>query len=118
MKKPLKVPGLWIQDSYGAVKIDHGRIAYCRHSDGYTTIVFSDGQQRGVRVPLKRMEDKLPDMKFYRCHRNYLINLDYVRNFSGDKNNLIFPGRHAVPVSRRRREDLLMRVTGQTAAKG
>jgi DNA-binding LytR/AlgR family response regulator len=110
MKRLLKIPGIWLLDSSGAVKIDHDDIALCHHYKNVTIIVYAGGRRTCVQVPLKKVEDKLCSKKFFRCHRNYLINLDRANNLLDD--TLTLPCWGPVPVSRRRRNKLKMKLEG------
>ncbi len=110
MKILVKFPGLWLQDSSGAVKINYDDIVYCEHASGVTKIVYICGKFKRVQVPLKRIEEKLCKQKFYRCHRNYLVNLDKVGNYDEKDEFLIMKCRINVPVSRRRRNNLKIRL--------
>ncbi len=106
MKQRLKIPGLWLLSSSGAVKIDHEGIVYCHHSNNITKIVYTCGRVTEVTVPLKTIEDKLCKKSFYRCHRNYLINLSLVGNCIQHDYTLSLHKCGSVPVSRRRRKKL------------
>ncbi len=52
---------------------------------------------------LERLEQKV-DQRFFRCHRSYLVNLDYVRGCKGGW--VILPGDIKIPVSRLREKEL------------
>ncbi len=106
--RPFKIPGLWLLDRSGAVKIDPGRITYCYHNKDVTRIVYSGGYHTSVQVPLKKLEDKLRRENFFRCHRNYLINLDHASEGTFENGFLKFPGRQIVPVARRKKARLLL----------
>lgn len=110
MKKTLKIPGLWYRDSSGAVKINQDDIAYCYHSNDITRIVYAGGRHVCVQVPLKKIEDKLDRKNFFRCHRNYLVNLRHVEERFQDNDTLRFSPRQIVPVARRRRQQLIVRL--------
>jgi DNA-binding LytR/AlgR family response regulator len=112
--RPFKIPGLWLLDRSGAVKIDPGRITYCYHNKDVTRIVYSGGYHTSVHVPLKKLEEKLPGKIFFRCHRNYLINLNQAFEGTFENNVLKLPGRRTVPVARRKKARLLL-MLGQIA---
>ena len=108
MKRLLKIPGIWLLDSSGAVKIDNDDIALCHHYRDITIIVYVSGRRTNVQVPLKGVEDKLCSKKFFRCHRNYLVNLNRAGKLSDD--TLTLPWWGPVPVSRRRRNKLKIKL--------
>ena len=108
-KSKRKIPGLWLLVSSGAVRIDHENILYCHHIDDFTKIVFLNGHFSRVQVPLRQLEEKLGRKKFYRCHRNFLINLDQADSKClQDDYTLRLSGRWSVPVARRRKNELLI----------
>lgn len=107
MRKALKIPGLWLVDSTGAVKIYQEDIIYCYHNKNVTKIVYSGGCYTTARIPLSRIEEKLCQKKFFRCHRNYLINLEYIRSLPDKLDIIIFDRHSKVLVARRRRNKLL-----------
>jgi two-component system, LytTR family, response regulator len=108
MNRLVKIPGLWLLDSSGAVRIDHDDIIYCHHNNKVTHIVYSSGRLTRSQVPLKKIEEKLCKKKFYRCHRNYLVNLDRPGNCLQGNDTLFLPRRGSIPVSRRRRHELIV----------
>lgn len=107
------LPGLWLTDATGAVKIDQDEILFCHHNNDITRIVFSGGHQTCVQVSLKKIEQKLCKKKFFRCHRNYLVNLDAAGRYRSGADYISISGKNRIPVSRRRRGvlmDILCRV--------
>jgi two-component system, LytTR family, response regulator len=104
-----KIPGLWLMEPSGAVRIDHDDILFCHRKNNNTKIVYLNGRSSDIHVPLKKLEEKLCRKKFYRCHRNYIINLDHaVSCIFLDNATLIFQRRGSIPVSRRRKNRLLV----------
>ena len=53
---------------------------------------------------LFRSLERCVDRRFFRCHRSYLVNLDYVRGCHGGQ--VLLPRGEAIPVSRLREQDL------------
>ena len=71
-----------------------GRKIYLHKSDGTVTDYYDR---------LEHLERRL-DGRFFRCHRSYLVNLDYVRGYGGGRIRLL-PGGE-IPVSRLREREL------------
>jgi two-component system, LytTR family, response regulator len=104
-----KIPGLWLLDHSGAVRIDYDDILYCHHLNSITKIVYLSGRYSEIQVSLKKLQDKLCRKKFYRCHRNYLINLNYTGKKNLKFNDMLkVSGRKSIPVARRRRNELFL----------
>jgi DNA-binding LytR/AlgR family response regulator len=103
-----KIPGLWLMDQSGAIRIDHDEIIYCHHINGITKIFYLSSRTSEIQVSLKKLQEKLCRKKFYRCHRNYLINLNYTEMAGMQYNDILkVSGRKAVPVARRRKNELI-----------
>jgi DNA-binding LytR/AlgR family response regulator len=115
--RPFKIPGLWLLDRSGAVRIEPGKISYCYHNRDVTRIVFSTGYHTSVQVPLKKLIEKLAGKNFFRCHRNYIINLDHAFEGTFENDVIKFPGQRIVPVARRQKARLML-IFSQIARKG
>lgn len=103
-----KIPGLWLLDHSGAVRVDYDEILYCHHINDITKIVYLSGRHSNFQVSLKKLQEKLCRKKFYRCHRNYLINLDYTRKASLQCNDTLkMSVTKSIPVARRRKNELI-----------
>ena len=103
-----KIPGLWYINAHGAIRIDHDDILYCHHKDGITKIVYTNDRVIKIHFPLKRLERKLINYKFYRCHRNYMVNLARVsQECNTDSDVIRISSRHIIPVSRRRKTKMV-----------
>ena len=103
-----RIPGLWIMNTSGALKIDHEDILYCHHVNDVTKIFYLSGRLTKAHIPLIKLEQKLCRKKFYRCHRNYLINLNYAVGAIQDNDTLRLSSCRSVPVARRRKNQLLL----------
>lgn len=84
--------------------IPFSQIEYCEvigrklyiHRENLDTVDYYD-----------RMEnlEKLVDKRFFRCHRSYLVNLDYVRKFYSGR--ILLSDGNEIPVSRLRGQELM-----------
>lgn len=76
--------------------------------EGYTIIVNKNGSNVVVDLPMTRIEELLKDRYFFRIHRSYLVNLRRVREMEIKNKQLLIRMRgHALPVSRRKKKQLL-----------
>ena len=105
-----RIPGMWIMNTSGALKIDHEDILYCHHGNDVTKIFYLSGRFANVHVPLKKLEQRLCGKKFYRCHRNYIINLNYAVGAIQVNDTLKLPCSRSIPVARRRKNQLLLKL--------
>jgi DNA-binding LytR/AlgR family response regulator len=62
-------------------KIPFGEIEYLE-SQGRETIVSTINEQISVHMKFSDMEQLLPEESFVRCHRSYIINMNYVKDLA------------------------------------
>ncbi len=78
-------------------------IVYCEVQGRKIYIHQSDGKIIDYYGKLDDLEQRV-DGRFFRCHRSYLVNLEYVRGCNAGQ--VILPQRDTIPVSRLRERDL------------
>ena len=90
-------------DGYNFVKIDH--IISCEADSNYTHIFIKDEPRILVSRPLKELEQLLPDDTFFRIHKSYLINLNFIKKYVKTEGGYILmeDGR-SLPLATRKRE--------------
>ena len=82
-------------------------IIRCEGENNYTTFYLVNGKKLVVSHTLKDYEAILTDYGFLRVHKSHLINLKCVTHMDRDGNIMLNHG-HSVPVSRRRKEEVLV----------
>jgi len=90
-------------------------IIYCEGDQNYTKIHLIGDQQILVSKTLKFVEELLPAEVFFRIHKTYLINLNYVEKYM--KNNghiVILDNGTQLAVANRRTEDFLEALTNKS----
>ncbi|MGB5820730.1 MAG: LytTR family DNA-binding domain-containing protein [Saonia sp.] len=60
-------------------------------------------------VSLRQIEQELPNSKFMRVHRSYLVGLRHVGKLEG---NLLYVGNHKIKISRTLRSEVYQRIVG------
>jgi DNA-binding LytR/AlgR family response regulator len=85
--------------------IDNARIQLIFAKDRLVFIQTVDGEVYNTRLSLQEFENRLDPAKFFRCHRNYIVNMEEVKQLAAWFNRgylLILKGnKHIeVPVSR------------------
>ncbi len=86
--------------------IPESSLLFIEASDNYCTIFYEKDTKVNkvlLRSSLGRLETQLPSMKFVRCHRSFIVNLQRVKSVSGNAQGykLHFEGTEfIVPVSR------------------
>ncbi|MFC0270778.1 LytR/AlgR family response regulator transcription factor [Metabacillus herbersteinensis] len=71
------VSKLAIESEEGIVYIQPEEILYLYRDERVTRIVGKD-EEYEVKTPLKDLEARLKDFSFFRIHKSYLVNLNYV----------------------------------------
>jgi two-component system LytT family response regulator len=87
-------------------------IVKCVADESYTHITLINGTKLMVSRLLKEFEDLLSEFNFFRVHNSSLINLAHVRKYiKGDGGYVIMSDGETVEVSRRKKSELLTRLT-------
>ncbi|MEM6724573.1 MAG: LytTR family DNA-binding domain-containing protein [Bacteroidota bacterium] len=89
------------------------KIIRCESDEGYTDIYLSDQTRVCTTRKLKELEELLEDYPFFRTHRSFLINLDFMRKYQrGDAGgHVIMEDGTKIPVARRKKEAFLERLS-------
>lgn len=89
------------------LKFNPAQIQYLCSNDNYVTIVtYKDGMEKKctIRGTLKSAESELrSNSRFIRCHKCYIVNIDFVQKISGNDQNMkikILNSGEEIPVSR------------------
>lgn len=83
-------------------------IVRCLGENNYTRFYFTDGEPRLISKPLSEYEELLSDYNFIRVHKSHLVNANQISSFvKRDGGYLIMSDGFSVPVSRRKKDDLL-----------
>jgi two-component system LytT family response regulator len=76
---PVRKSHFFIHADYNLVKISFNDIEYIEGLKDYVKINFANQQKPVIsRTSIKAIELQLPSDMFYRVHKSYLINVDYV----------------------------------------
>lgn len=83
-------------------------IIYCQADGSYTVFHLMNSKKIMVSKLLKEYEDLFSDFNFLRTHHSYLINTSKISKFDkADGGQLIMEENHSVPVSARKKEQVL-----------
>lgn len=103
-------------NSKNEFRVNPKKIIYLCSNDNYVTIVtIKDNVQNKntIRGTLKSAEYELrKNNRFIRCHKCYLINLDFVEKISGRQQNMkirLLPSGIEIPVARSKSNEVLKR---------
>lgn len=87
---------------------DVAEIAYCKSESNYTNFHFLNGKNILVSKTLKEFESILLENNFFRIHRSYIINLDYIAKYNkGKGGEVVMKDGAILEVSREKKDEFL-----------
>jgi two-component system, LytTR family, response regulator len=96
------------KDGYQVEKIHN--IMYCRAQESYCKVHMIKNFNYLVSRSLKQMEDILPADLFFRIHKSFLVNLNYVQTYKKADGYIIMQNGEELEVATRRSEEFLKRL--------
>jgi DNA-binding LytR/AlgR family response regulator len=87
---------IFVKEQHCYRRIDISEIHWAEASGNYTQL-HTSSKTHLFTILLSKLMDKLPSPPFLRVHRSYLVNLNFVDGFSG---NRLFIGEQEIPVSK------------------
>lgn len=88
-------------------KVKFEDVRYLEANDIYSILV-SDKNNFILSYSLKTLEEKLPDRRFMRVHRSYIVNVDHINAI---EDNYILISDKSIPIGKTYREDLMKRLS-------
>jgi len=88
--------------------LDTEDIMYCQADDNYTQFFLVDNHQELVSKTLGFFEKQLIDKGFFRIHKSYLINLNFIKSYhKGKGGTLVLRNGKSLPVASSKKAGLL-----------
>lgn len=97
------------REGYQMEKIPN--IIYCQAQESYCTVFLKGQFSYMVSRSLKQMEEILPGDLFFRIHKSFLVNLNYVQTYRKGEGIIILHNGKELEVAYRRSEEFLKRLT-------
>lgn len=94
---------IFLKENGKIIKINHTSIKYIESFGEYAKVYTEEGRVVS-RLALSKILDSLPNERFIRIHRSYIINLEFITHLEG---NQVIMGDSVIPVSRGKKEELL-----------
>ena len=91
----------------GVSFIELNEIIYVEASNNYSKLVMADKRIFTVSKTLKDVQDVLEESHFLRVHRQYVINLNHVKQFNRNESILIMDNGEHLPIARNQKEKLI-----------
>jgi len=83
-------------------------ILYCESDGAYSTLYFTQGTKLLISKPLRYLEEILCNYHFYRVHKSFIVNLNYIIKYTrGAGGALTMKNGDEIRVSRSKKEELL-----------
>lgn len=79
-KKDEMPQALFVRSEYRLIKIDFSEIEYIESAEDYVKIYLSNGKFIMTLMTLKAVLEKLPENKFRRIHRSYVVSIAKIRS--------------------------------------
>lgn len=95
--------GMFVRQGNTFRRIEPEQILYAEGMQNYVKLYLT-GEVMVIHQTMISLERMLPANKFFRIHKSYLINMDYISSISG---NRIFINNTELPLSPQRMEDFL-----------
>jgi DNA-binding LytR/AlgR family response regulator len=95
---------LSVKVDYSIRKIDVSEILYVEGKDNYIKLHFDNGKNLLVRMSMKTLMEQLPDGRFVRVHRSYIVPKQKVSAF---RNKTIYINSIDIPTSALYMEDVI-----------
>lgn len=87
--------------------VELDELVYVEGDGSYSRLVDKSGEKILVSMSLHEVEEKVGTDRFIRCHKSYLVNPDYIRDFwMGSVPELRLKTEAVVPVARRRVKEI------------
>lgn len=111
LKYQMQQPGsdfqLIIHTSDGTYFIPPDEIIYCEGQSNYTHFFLTRSRKMIASRTLLEYENLLTAQGFFRIHKSYLVNLNYIEKFNASKTMVRLRDGNELDVSRRRKDDLI-----------
>ena len=93
---------IFVKADYKLVQIDFNNILYIEGLKDYVKFCLQDNEKPILSLmSMKSLEENLPDSKFMRVHRSFIVNLDKIKTI--ERNRIVF-GKEYIPISENYKE--------------
>jgi two-component system LytT family response regulator len=96
-----------IPASTGVSFIDLDEIVYVEASNNYSKLLLTDKKVFTISKTLKDVQEVLEESHFLRVHRQYIINLNHVKQFNRNEGILTMGNGDHIPIARNQKERLV-----------
>ncbi len=99
-----------IPNQHGVSFIEVNEIEFAEASNNYTKLNLVNKQQHLLTKTLKDVQDVLEEMHFLRVHRQYIVNLNHIKQFyKGENMYIVMNNGEKIPVARSQKDNLIQK---------
>ncbi|MDH6358342.1 LytTR family DNA-binding domain-containing protein [Parabacteroides sp. PF5-9] len=95
-EKEEETNNLFIKTDYKMLRLDIDRILYIESQSEYVRIFMEDSKPIMTLLSMKSLEEKLPEDKFMRIHRSYIVHLQKI--YAVAHNRVVFHKEVYIPI--------------------
>jgi len=115
LDKPITAKRVMLHTKEGIEILSLDQILYCHADSNYCNVTTIDGRRIIITKSLNVVEKQFDD-SFVRIHRSYTVNVNHIKKFiNTDGYQVLLSTDEVLPVSRRKKEDLLNYLTNNHA---
>jgi len=93
---------IFVKSDYKLIQIEFNNILYIEGLKDYVKFCLENSEKHVLSLmSMKSLEDNLPDSKFMRVHRSFIVNLDKIKTI--ERNRIVF-GKEYIPISENYKE--------------
>ncbi len=99
------------KNGYQIVKMSS--ILYCQADISYSTIFTIDNNSFTIVSTLKNLEEMLPSSIFFRSHKSYLVNLNFIKTYDRSRDKIVLENGQEIDIATRRVEQFMQVLTNK-----
>lgn len=97
---------LLLKSEYKNVALSVDTILYIESVDNYVKVHLADGSSVLSKIPLRNIEEQLPQGEFIRIHRSFVVPLNRIARFTRSEVMLAKIGK-SLPIGKKYAEDVM-----------
>ncbi|MDR1671866.1 MAG: LytTR family transcriptional regulator [Bacteroidales bacterium] len=106
---PVENSDFYVWNSGKLIRIETDKITYIEADRCYCEINMADGKKFVLSLPLSEVAAHLPESRFVRVHRSYVVNRKMIHEING--NTIVLPDKKQLPIGREYRKTLMNSLT-------
>lgn len=95
---------IFVKSDYKAVKIRFSEILYVESMQKYVKFYLKDKMVMSL-MSISSLEEILPQTRFFRCQKSFIVNLDFIESIEG--NQIVLATEMKIPVSKNLKQRLI-----------